>query len=139
MILHEDSHTDHVPQEVLNWVLHRFQDREAFFIETVELPDGLPQLACGLHGPVMGDVPVPEEGVTYRARWGSSWVSRLVDRPFRLTRQITVIGGSYKTYSCVLYTCFGGPLSPKEPQDPTLAPKNREESLKFWSEHALSV
>ena len=139
MILHQESHTDHVPREVLNWALHKFKDKDAFFAETVELPEGLPEVTCGLHGPVMGDAPVTEEEALYYSRTGREWLSRLVNRPTRVTRRLSVIGGPFGTHSCVLYTTFGGPLSPKEPQDPTLDPQNREESEKFWSEHALSV
>jgi hypothetical protein len=40
-------------------------------------------------------------------------------------------------HPCMLYTAFGGPLAPKEPGDPTLKDSEREESEKFWSQHAL--
>lgn len=139
MILHKESHADHVPPEVLEWVLHRFRDKDAFFMETVEIPAGLPQIECGLHGPVMGDAPVAEEEVTYRAREGRSWASRLVGRSKRPTRQITVIAGPFEEHQCALYTTFAGPLAPKETQDPTLDPSKQRESQEFWSEHALSL
>ena len=138
MILHPESHIDHVPPEILEWVLHTFHDRSAFFVETVEIPQGLPDVECGLHGPIMGDVPVREEEVTYQARAGRTWPSRLINRPTRPTRQFVIIGGPYKEHPCILYTCFGGVLAPKEPQDPTLDPVNQEESRRFWGQHALS-
>jgi hypothetical protein len=139
MILHKESHTDHISPEVLEWVLQKFQDRDTFFIETVELPEELPQLECGLYGPIMGDAPVTEEEVTYKARVGRDWVSRLVDQPTRSTRNLTVIGGPYEGYPCVLFTAFGGPPSPKELNDPTLEYENQGKSQRFWSEHALSM
>jgi hypothetical protein len=131
MILHEDSHTDHVTRDVL-------EDKNAFFVETVELPSDLP-VQCGLYGPIMGDDPVSENAVTYQNRSGRDWVSRLVDRPLRPTRQISVVAGPYNEHPCVLYTCFGGPVAMKEPQDPTLSPENLEKSQAFWREHALSM
>jgi hypothetical protein len=70
MILHQESHTDHISPEVLKWVMREFQDKDAFFIETAEIPEGLPQVECGLHGPLMGDAPVVEAEVTYKAREG---------------------------------------------------------------------
>jgi hypothetical protein len=139
MILHEKSHVDHVHPEVLAWVMHRFRDRNAFFMETVEIPEDLPQIECGLYGPVMGDDPVGEGEVFYGARGGRSWVSRLVDRLPRPTGQLTVIGGPHEGHPCVLYTTFGGPPTPKEPGDPSLSSEKRGESESFWSIHALSV
>lgn len=138
MLLNQDTHTDHVSPEILEWLLFKFWDKDAFFIETIDLPEGLPTIDCGLHGPIMGDDPVPEEEVTYRARGGRSWVSRVVNRPTRPTRQITVIAGPYEGDPCVMYTAFGGPSTPKEPHDPTLEPSQQGNSLVFWSEHALS-
>jgi hypothetical protein len=139
MILHKDSHRDHIPSALITWVLRRFWNHDAFFTETVEIPEGFTKITCGLHGPIMGDAPVPEEEVTYKAREGRPWSSRLVDRPSRSTRQLTVIGGPYEGHPCVMYTAFGGPLTPKEPQDPTLESDKREESEAFWSVHALSI
>ena len=139
MILHEVSHVDHVPREILEWVLHQFHDKSVPFIETVEIPLGFPWIDCGLHGPIMGDVPIPEEEVTYQVRPGRGWPSRLIQRPTRPTRQLVVIGGPYQEHSCILYTCFGGVLAPKEPQDPTLDPDKLAESQAFWAVHALSI
>jgi hypothetical protein len=38
-------------------------------------------------------------------------------------------------HACILFTAFGGPLTPQEPGDPSC--KDLEASTKFWSEHAL--
>src|SRR5262245_56911473 len=124
LIVHPDSHVDHVDPKIITLALDHYRDRDGFFAETIELPAGM-TLQCGLYGPVMGDPPVPETEVRYEVRNGRAWSSRLVSRPPRLTRTLTVIAGPYEQHNCVLYTLFGGPLAPKEPSDPTLEEKNR--------------
>jgi len=88
--------------------------------------------------------------------------SRLVNLPPRPTNKLTVIAGPYEEYlnslgepcdkeadfalqvdyPCVLYTCYGGPLAPREPWDmPRSGPdweKNLAASEAFWAVHALS-
>jgi len=137
LILHKDSHTDHVDPKIITLALDHFRNKGEFFAETIELPEGM-TVSCGLHGPVVGDEPITEKEVRYEARNGWTWTSRLVLRQPRLTRTLTVIGGPHDNHNCVLYTIFGGPLAPKEPSDPTLEEKNREASTAFWQEHALS-
>lgn len=132
-----ESHVDHVPASVVEWALSRFADRQAFFIETVELPPELPELDNALYGPVCGDLPVADGYMGQRP--GRDYLSRLVARPVRKTRTVTVIAGSHGDEPCVLYTIFGGPVSPKEVNDPTLVEKDREASVKFWAEHALAI
>ncbi len=39
-------------------------------------------------------------------------------------------------HACVLYTAFGGPPTPQEPDDPGC--KDVEASRRFWAEHALA-
>lgn len=138
LVIHRESHVDHgLTEEHLAWLRERFADREAFFIESVELPDNLPSLECGLHGPLMGDEPVEESEVTYAKRGERDWTSRLVAREPRPTRVVSVIAGPHDGLPCVLFTAFGGPVSPQEPGDPGC--KDREASEKFWREHALSA
>ena len=133
------SHTDHsLTPAHLNWILTHFADREWFFVETVELPPELPDLDCGLHGPLVGDPPVPETEVTYLARGGRPGASRLCSRPSRPTRLLTVIAGPEGDDACVLYTAFGGPVAPREAWDPGLSPEEVAESQAFWAAHALS-
>lgn len=51
MIKHPVSHVDHGLTEVqLKYILDQFADRQAFFIETIELPDDLGTVPCGLYG-----------------------------------------------------------------------------------------
>lgn len=97
MIRHADSHVDHDLTEVqLRHLLERFADRGGFFIETIELPLDLGTLPCGLFGPSMDDSPIGEDEVSYARRGARAWPSRLVDRPARQTRQVTVIAGPHE-------------------------------------------
>jgi len=133
-----ESHVDHgIAKPALQWLLDRFADRDGFFIETVELPEELGMVPCGLHGPLMGDEPIAESEVTYKARGERGYPSRLADRPARQVRTVTVIAGPDGDEPCVLYTAFGGPLTPQEPGDPSC--KDLKESQQFWSTHALSA
>ena len=136
--IHKDSHLDHgLSQPQVAWILERFQDKNSFFIETVELPSNLGTVPCGLYGPVMGDQPVPEEEVVYQKRGTREWPSRMVYRPSRQVRTVTVIAGPYEGEPCVLYTAFGGPQAAQEPGDPKAKDKTASEA--FWKDHALAV
>lgn len=134
-----ESHTDHVTSAHLDWLLDRFKDRTAFFIETVTLPEELPPVRCDLWGPATGEDPVPEAEVSYVTRGARKGPSRVVQREHLLTRQLTVIAGPEGDEPCVLYTAYGGPAAPREPWDETLDDAGKLESELFWSEHALCL
>ena len=137
-----ESHLDHsLREDQIAYLLEKFADRDGFFIETIELPESLGTVPCGLHGPVMGDEPVPESEVTYAKRGDRNGESRLVNRPTRPVRQVTVIAGPHGEGKCVLYTAFGGPLANPEPFDEkaNVDPKTLRDCKEFWSEHALSA
>lgn len=138
MKLHKESHLDHgLTQAQVEYVTAKFADRETFFIETVELPEHLGAAPCDLYGPVVGMPPVPESEVSYAARGSRAWKSRLIEVAYpRTSRLVTVIAGPYDGESCVIYTMYGGPLAPQEPDDP--ACKDVAASRAFWSEHALT-
>jgi hypothetical protein len=165
MIKHAASHVDHgLTEGQLRYLLDRFADRSAFFLETIELPEDLGTVPCGLYGPLMGDAPIGEADVSYVPRGTRAWTSRLVERPTRPTRKVTVIAGPHGEpcpqcttsawnilhraacptcggvgevkHACVLYTAFGGPASPQEPGDPDC--KDPEASAAFWRTHALA-
>ena len=139
MKLHSQSHTDHVPPEVVQCVLGRFADRTARFVATFELPDDLPTLECRLYGPACGDDPVSEIDVHWARRPGRNWDSRLVDRPVRKTRVCTVIAGPFDGEPCVLYTVYGGPHAQREPADPAVTSETEmDRCVEFWLNHALS-
>jgi hypothetical protein len=140
LTIHDDSHLDHdlTPAHVA-FLRSRFADKVGFFVETVELPDELSDLVCGLYGPTMGDAPVTE-GVSFVARGDRAYSTRTVARPTRPTRLLTVIAGPHKDAPCVLYTAHGGPMAPREVGDPTLPTEEaRAESAAFWAVHALAV
>ena len=133
----EESHVDHgLSDEQLAHVMELFKDKDAFFIETIELPEELGTVPCGLHGPVMGDEPVAEDEVSYKPRNGRPYDSRLCPRESRQVRQVSVIAGPNGDDPCVLYTAFGGPVAPQELGDEGC--RDIDESKKFWAEHALS-
>lgn len=137
MLKHSASHVDHGLSEAqLCHLLDRFTDRKAFFLETVELPEDLGTVPCGLYGPIMEDPPIAEADVCHAQRGDRTWTSRLVDRPTRPTRKVTVIAGPHDGHPCVLYTAFGGPAAPQEPGDPGC--KDPAASSAFWAEHALA-
>lgn len=141
---HPDSHLDHsLTAAQVAYLFEFFADRTAFFIETIELPEYLGTVPCGLYGPIMGDAPIEERWVDYHRRPPREYTSRVLRKheypggfpgpqaPYRKVQQVTVIAGPHGDEPCVLYTAFGGPLAPKEPNDPTLADDRRAESVAF--------
>lgn len=97
MKIHAESHLDHhLTPEQIRHIEERFAGRAEFFIETIELPDELGMVPCGLHGPVMGDAPVPDAEVTRAKRGDRAYTSRLCDRTARQTNKVTVIAGPHE-------------------------------------------
>lgn len=147
LVILASSHTDHsIPRNVLDWLVRRHVDKTGFFIETVELPEEFGQINCSLHGPSVGDPPVPFSEVDWVTRGDRKYLTRMCRRPVRKTRTITVIAGpqgpmwdNSEPQPCILYTAFGGPLAPKEIFDPSLKPEEIEESFRFWCDHALGI
>ena len=142
MIKVAESHVDHgLTDKQVDFLLEKFAGRSEFFIETVELPEELGTVPCGIHGPIMGDEPVAEDDVHYEERNDRPYKSRLIIREPRQVRQVSVIAGPHeedgKKIACALYTAFGGPVAPQEPGDPSC--RDLKESEAFWSEHALSA
>lgn len=134
------SHVDHgLTKAHLDYILQRYSDRNQFFIETITLPAELPSLTDALYGPANGDAPVPDADVHFAQRGNRPGDSRMIDAPLRPTRKLTVIAGPHEGHPCVLYTAFGGVLTPKEPFDPTLDLAQWAESKEFWSQHALAT
>ena len=169
MIIHKDSHLDHgLTEDQRKFLLDRFADRKAFFIETFTLPRELGTLPCGLYGPTMGDSPIGEDEVEYAPRGTRAWNSRLMrDLPARQQHEVTVIAGPHEE-TCT--TCEGkliglgvadgcvgcdhcgstGKLKhacilytayggPQAPQEPGDPNcKDPEKSAAFWREHGLA-
>jgi hypothetical protein len=133
------SHLDHGLNEAqIAHIAERFKDREAFFIETIYLPESLGSVMCGLHGPIVGDMPVPDDECILQTRPPREYTSRLCMRAARVVQGVTVIAGPHAGEPCVLYTVYGGPAAPREPGDPDLPEEQREASIAFWAQHALS-
>ena len=134
---HAESHLDHnLSEEVITYILDKFQDRDSFFIESLDLPAELGQVPCALYGPIMGDEAVTEDEVEYVTRGDRPYKSRMVRRPSRPTSKVTVIAGPHGVARCIFYTAFGGPLAEKECGDPSA---DAEKSKDFWSTHALAL
>jgi len=141
MIITAESHLDHgLTGAQLSWLLKRFAGRESFFIETVTLPEELGTVPCGLYGPTAGDPSMANDPrATDAVRGDRTWTSRVVPYCTRETRDITVIAGPVASgaIGAVLYTAFGGPVTPQEPGDPSC--KDPEASTAFWAEHVLAT
>jgi len=109
------------------------------FFLAVELPPELGTVPCGIHGPSMGDAPVPAAEVTWERRSPDRGLSRMCDRAPRPIRTVQVIGVWLGSDVLDIYTAYGGPaVSPREVTDKNLPPEAAEESLQFWATHALS-
>ena len=131
---HKDSHLDHsLTDAQVEFILGLPAKEGEVTVQTVELPEALGTVPCGLFGPCMGDAPVTDAEVTLEVRGDRKGPSRLVDREPRQVRTVTVISGPHDGNPCVLFTAFGGPSAPREPFE-----DDSEESRKFWSEHALA-
>lgn len=115
---------------------------DGFFIQVVDLPEGVPDLECALWGPSCGDSPIPEAAVTYRRRGSRRGVSRVfigsVGRFSRPCRKMVVVGDAG---SRVVYTAYGtlaDAPTPREWWDTYLDSLAAvKESLSFWEQHAL--
>jgi hypothetical protein len=119
MKLHKDSHVDHgLTERQLSLVLERYGDHAAFFATTFELPEGYGDVPCALVGPLAGTPTPADAEIGLERRGERTWSSRVV-RVAELprTRLVTVIAGPHDGEACVLYTCYGGPMAPREPGD----------------------
>lgn len=123
---HKDSHLDHgLTEAQIAFILAQ---PIVGGVHTIELPEELGTVPCGLYGPVVGDPPVSDTEVTYAARGQR----KLVDRPARPARLVTVVVGPHD----------GGPQAPREPFE--FEPRDDFKSLDhiaseaFWKEHALA-
>lgn len=107
MIKHKESHMDHgFTQEQWDYIFKKFEGRDAFFIETFELPENLGTVTTELYGPSAGDPPVFEADVHYAPRGERAWKSRMVKRPRRATRFVRVIAGPHSA-PCTRCDGFG--------------------------------
>lgn len=140
-IVTNETHLHHgLTEDQMKFIWEVTKDREGFFIQRMHLPEHLGTLSCGLYGPLMGDKPVDESEVEYRMRPNRKYSSRMVKRPMRETREVTIIAGPDDKGNQILYTAYGGPLAPRMPGDTTIDTwEGVLEARKFWAEHALAV
>lgn len=182
MIKHKDSHVDHgltdlqlgyvIGQaEALNSIhemawqdIHKGRRAVGVRTFTIELPEWLGTVPCGLRGPIVGDPPIIDDAVVFDHRGDRKYPSRLVAMPPIQTNKVTVIAGPHDGHDLVLYTAFGGPKSPREvgELDAILSDKfggstvsqlvasgkwdehqrladEKAQSIDFWKTHALCI
>lgn len=142
LMLRDDGHYDvhSITSEHINWLSQQPEVMAAKGPVTLILPEHLPELPNSLIGPASGHGPVGNDHPeVYRGKRGErNYDSKMLRGKNQTTRMITAIVRPHKeTGRPFLITAFGGPLAPKEPDDPTLRDEEREESKRFWSEHAL--
>jgi len=135
-------HADHgIAPEALAWIRLLLADNISpgtpFFIRELTLPDSVPPARNALYGPMCDDPPVPEEAVTMRPRGDRPWADRTVAWPTRPTRTVQAIGRRGEDGNFTLYTVYGGPLAPQNPDDPGCHDKAAAQA--FWAGHALSI
>ncbi len=139
LTIHKESHLDHgLTQPQIDYLLSRYADKKEFFKETLELPEELGTVPCGLYGPAMGDDPIADKDAFFSVRGDRKWVSRLYhDGGVRQTRILTIVAGPHDGQECIIYTVYGGPEAPQEPGDPNCRDKGASET--FWAVHALAT
>lgn len=140
--LHRDSHISHVRPRVrgsaLALVEALIEEGDASLrVDTVKIRERTPcslvrRSALAAHEPVF---------MAYRGvRRGST---PCVIRGPEIVNVVTVVSGPSPDAdgTRVLYTVYGGPPTPREPWDPSLAcdDAKRAEAAAFWDEHAICV
>jgi hypothetical protein len=135
-------HADHgVSETLLAWAGAPAAPAEGgFFLRTLTIPDGEADLLNGLYGPASGDAPVGDGEVFMAVRSQDRPPSRMVRRPKRPTRLVTIIGVAAPD-EVTVFTCYGGPAAEREPGDASLAsdPSGAAAAAAFWAEHALAA
>lgn len=131
-------HGDHgISKELMQKLIDSIHPT-GFFLKTVELPPEAPDVMSAIYGPIVGDPPVEEGQVTYKRRTEDRPLSRMISKPMRPTRQVTIIGNEIED-QVTIFTCYGGPAAEREPGDKNLKTlEEKEASRLFWAEHALS-
>ena len=141
-VLFTVHHADHgLTQEQTQFALDSVSNvGEGFFIKQVEFPEELGSVPCALYGPAMGDEPVKDEDVMMLKRGDRPWKDRMMVGKTRPVQYVQVIGKmvitpEFSVDACSVFTIYGGPLAPQNPQDPSCP--SPEKSADWWSQHAL--
>lgn len=134
MIITPNSHVNHIPVVIKEWIEREYKEREGVIREIRDLPPNFPAIKSECHY-----VPSEKE-VFYIKRSGRNTISRMTFLPPYLTRRLVVIGGPAKVDSTILYTTYGGEvIAPREPNDLNIQTEEEYQiALDFWKEHALS-
>ena len=134
-------HADHsMDSRSLDWCLSQVQPM-GFFLQTFTIPESHGDAVNALYGPVCGDEPV--QGVLLR-REGRNYDDKMIDRPTRPSRLVTVIGVKEED-GFTVFTAHGGPAAEKNEQqvrqefaDGKCTQEDVERVALFWASHALS-
>ena len=132
-------HADHgISPEQMSFIQSELAEQaDGFFIKQIVLPMELGTVPCGLYGPAMGDPAIADESVTLEHRGDRPWADKLLVgwsfRPVNYVQCIGIRSGDDFT----LFTVYGGPLAPQNPEDPSC--KDPEEAKAFWDAHALAT
>lgn len=142
LMLRDDGHYDihGITPDHINWLSQQPEVMAAKGPVTLTLPEHLPELSNSLVGPASGHGPVGNDHpeVYRKSRDGRNYDSKMIRGENQSTKIITAIVRPHKeTGRPFLITAFGGPLAPKEPNDPSLRDEEREASEAFWRDHAL--
>ena len=132
-------HADHgIAPEQMEYIKGRLEQEapQGFFLREISLPRELGAVRNAMYGPAAGDAPVPESDVSYRPRGDRPWSDRVVSWPARPVDYVQAIG-TREGDAFKLFTVYGGPLAPQNPDDPGC--RDVEGARKFWSQHALSL
>ena len=143
VVFPEVAHDDHpITDEQMKWIQTHpdllAEPNGVFLIKVLEIPEELGTIPSGLYGPAAGDDPVKEEDVFYKTRGEREIKSRKINLPNRPARNICIVGIKGKVAFTIYGTQANEP-SPKEPEDSFANDEEKQKSIDFWKEHALSV
>jgi hypothetical protein len=110
-------------------------DPQGFFIHSFQLAEEFGSIPNRLHGPACGDEAVSRDEVVMTERGDRGWSDPICERAERPTQQVQVIGIRADADTINLFTVYGGPLAPQNPEDP--GNPEPEAARVFWAEHAL--
>ena len=137
------AHADHGLTEAHHAVIDGFLiDWDGQFrMGVTDLPEGCPDLQCGMYGPSVGDPKITEDEVTYEKRGNRPGPSRLIDRPHRPARKMVVVAGPGQDGQGIVYTAYGTNAdkpAPREWWDSSMKPREAMMAAAFWADHALA-
>jgi len=134
-------HADHsMDSRSLTWCLAQVQPM-GFFLQTFTIPSDHKSAVNALWGPACGDEAVVG---TLLRREGRNYDDKMIDRPTRPSRLVTVIGVKEQD-GFTVFTAHGGPAAEKNEQqvrqefaDGKCTQEDVDRVTAFWKDHALS-